>query len=227
VFAGADLDAGIDAGARNRAWAELLLERHGIVTRELVRAEGIAGGFAALYPALSALETIGTARRGYFVEGLGGAQFALPGAVERLREPDAGEAHAVVLATADPAQLYGGALTWPEGAGDGTPQRAEGRPAGHNPARRSGGYVVLVGGRPVVSVETGGHSMRVHDDRDPAVVDKALGALAAAVREGQVPRLAIEKIDGESVIASRHERSLIELGFRSGPHRLTLDRGSA
>ncbi len=85
VFAGHDLDG----GSRNRAWAELLLERHGIVTRELVRAEGIAGGFAALYPALATLETIGAARRGYFVEGLGGAQFALPGAIERLREPEA------------------------------------------------------------------------------------------------------------------------------------------
>jgi ATP-dependent Lhr-like helicase len=238
VFAGPGAAAGVDSGARNRAWAELLLERYGIVTRELVRAEGIAGGFAALYPALSALETIGTARRGYFVEGLGGAQFALSGAVERLREPEADEAHAVVLATADPAQLYGGALTWPEGAGrssppraDGgggqtTPPRAETRTAGHNPARRPGGYVVLVGGRPVISVETGGHSLRVHDGRDPSVVDKALGARAAAVREGQVPRLAIEKIDGEPAIASPLERSLIELGFRCGPRRLTLDRGT-
>ena len=213
MFAGPGAAAGVEAGARDRAWAELLLERYGIVTRELVRAEGIAGGFAALYPALSALETIGTARRGYFVEGLGGAQFALPGAVDRLREPDAGKGRAVVLATADPAQLYGGALTWPEGAG-------------HNPARRPGGYVVLVGGRPIVSVETGGHSLRVHDDRDRTVVGKALGALAAAVREGQVPRLAIEKIDGEPAIASPLERSLVEIGFRCGPRRLTLDRGA-
>jgi ATP-dependent Lhr-like helicase len=87
--------------------------------------------------------------------------------------------------------------------------------------------VVLVGGRPVISVETGGHSLRVHDGRDQSVVDKALGALAAAVREGQVPRLAIEKIDGEPAIASPLERSLIELGFRCGPRRLTLDRGIA
>jgi ATP-dependent Lhr-like helicase len=249
VFAGSDLDADVEVGARSRAWAELLLERYGIVTRELVRAEGIAGGFAALYPALSALETIGAARRGYFVEGLGGAQFALPGAVDRLREPEVGEARAVVLATADPAQLYGGALTWPVGTGGASPlrddggghtmpsraddgggnartQRAEARPIGHNPARRPGGYVVLVGGRPIVSVETGGHSLRVHDDRDRAVVDKALGALVAAVREGQVPRLSIDKIDGEPAIASPLERFLIELGFRSGPRRLTLDRGT-
>jgi ATP-dependent Lhr-like helicase len=87
--------------------------------------------------------------------------------------------------------------------------------------------VVLVGGRPIVSAETGGHSLRVHDDREPAVVASALGALAAAVREGQVPRLAIEKIDGEPAIASPLEPLLLKLGFRSGPRRLTLDRSNA
>jgi ATP-dependent Lhr-like helicase len=163
-----------------------------------------------------ALETIGAARRGYFIEGLGGAQFALPGAVERLRVPDTEEARAIVLATADPAQLYGAGLAWPEGAG-----------AAHSPARRAGGYVVLVDGLPIVSVEAGGHSLRVHADRDSTAVAHALGALAAAVREGQVPRLAIAKIDGEPAIASPRERSLLDLGFRRGPRRLTLNRGDA
>src|SRR5947199_8223212 len=79
------LRGGADPSARHRAWAELLLERYGVLTREQVLAEGVPGGFSALYPELSQLETLGTARRGYFVEGLGGAQFALPGAVERLR----------------------------------------------------------------------------------------------------------------------------------------------
>ena len=73
------------AGPRTRALAELMLERHGIVTRETAIAEGIPGGFASIYGELQNLELLGTARRGYFVEGLGGAQFALPGAVERLR----------------------------------------------------------------------------------------------------------------------------------------------
>ena len=72
-------------GARLRAQAELMLERYGIVTRETVLAEGVPGGFSTLYAELGNLELLGTARRGYFVEGLGGAQFALPGAVERLR----------------------------------------------------------------------------------------------------------------------------------------------
>jgi ATP-dependent Lhr-like helicase len=208
---------GADAGARDRAWAELLLERHGLVTRELVRAEGIAGGFAALYPAFTALETIGAARRGYFIEGLGGAQFALPGAVERLRAPESDEARAVVLSTADPAQLYGAALPWPEAGAGGA----------HGPARRPGACVVLVGGLPVVSVEAGGHSLRVHDDRDPVAVAHALAALAAAVREGQVARLAIERIDGEPAIDSLRRHALLDLGFRASPRRLTLSRGDA
>ncbi len=109
-----------EPGARRRAAAriaELLLERYGIVTREQVLAEGIAGGFSILYDALSQLETLGVCRRGYFVEGLGGAQFALPGAVERLRAQRAVEESApLVLAATDPAQPYGAALPWPRRA---------------------------------------------------------------------------------------------------------------
>src|SRR4051794_3970079 len=120
---------------RRRTIAELLLERHGIVTREHVLAEGIPGGFSSLYDALSDLETLGVCRRGYFVEGLGGAQFALPGAVERLRaQADrADEAPPVVLAATDPAQPYGASLPWPKRRDD---EKAK-------PARAAGAYVVL------------------------------------------------------------------------------------
>ena len=102
-----------------RALAELLLERQGIVTRDGVRGEGIPGGYGAVYGQLRALETLGVCRRGYFVEGLGGAQFALPGAVERLRElrpQENEEPEPLVLAAADPAQPYGAALPWPKRA---------------------------------------------------------------------------------------------------------------
>jgi len=202
-----------DAGARARAWAELLLERHGIVTREVVRAEAVAGGFAALYPAFAALETLGAARRGYFVEGLGAAQFALPGAVDRLRLPEAPGGGAVVLAVADPAQLYGAGLAWPAGA--------------QAPARRPGAYVALVGGRPVVSVEAGGRSLLVHDERDATALAAACGALAAAVRRGLVSRLAVERIAGAPALESPHRALLEGLGFRIGPRHLILTRGDA
>ena len=100
---------------RRRAQAELLLERYGIVTREQVLAEGIPGGFSSLYDQFTALETIGVARRGYFIDGLGGAQFALPGAVERLRaQRDDDTAPPIVLAATDPAQPYGAVLRWPQ-----------------------------------------------------------------------------------------------------------------
>ena len=123
-----------DPVARRRTQAELLLERYGIVTREQVLAEGIPGGFSSLYDSLAALETIGVARRGYFVEGLGGAQFALPGAVERLRaQKDDDAAPPIVLAATDPAQPYGAALKWPD-----TPRR---------PRAQAGAYVVLGGRR--------------------------------------------------------------------------------
>src|SRR6185436_11281337 len=101
------------SGPRWRAQAELMLERYGIVTRETVLAEGIPGGFSTVYGEMSNLEMLGTARRGYFVEGLGGAQFALAGAVERLRSlPRVDDEH-VVLAATDPAQPYGASLSWP------------------------------------------------------------------------------------------------------------------
>ena len=122
-----------------RALAELLLERQGIVTRDGVRAEGIPGGYGAVYGELRALETLGLCRRGYFVEGLGGAQFALAGAVERLRElrpREDDEPEALVLAAADPAQPYGAALPWPKRAGG---ARGARRRRARRPARRRAG----------------------------------------------------------------------------------------
>ncbi len=118
-------------GPRLRAQAELMLERYGIVTRETVLAEGVPGGFSSLYGELSNLEMLGTARRGYFVEGLGGAQFALAGAVERLRALPHKEDDYLILAATDPAQPYGAALRWPK------------RDEGRRPARTPGAYVLL------------------------------------------------------------------------------------
>ena len=202
--------AAVDPSARRRAVAELLLERYGILTRETVRAEGIPGGFAALYPELSQLETLGVARRGYFVEGLGGAQFALPGAVERVRAFGPDEDPPIVLAAVDPAQPYGAVLPWPD--------HAENR----RPARVPGAYVVMVGAEPVLYVERGGRGLQTLVAADDPRIDPALVALVEQVRAGRIKRLALEKVDGESALASPLGSALVALGFQPGPRRLTL-----
>jgi ATP-dependent helicase Lhr and Lhr-like helicase len=219
-----------DLATRHRALAELLLERHGIVTRELVLAEGIPGGFAALYPHLAELETLGVARRGYFVEGLGGAQFALPGAVERLRsQPAPDEALPLVLAATDPAQPYGASLAWPQrpalpprrGHPPSQPSPAPAR-SSRRPARAAGAHVVLVGALPVLYLERGGRAMQVLlDAEDPRVI-VALQALADHARAGHLKRIALERIDGMAVLGSHWEGMLAAVGFHVGPRRLTL-----
>ncbi|HTB71465.1 MAG TPA: DEAD/DEAH box helicase [Solirubrobacteraceae bacterium] len=217
---------------RRRALAELLLERYGIVTREQVLAEGIKGGFAILYDTFANLETLGVCRRGYFVEGMGGAQFALPGAVERLRAAPGAAAsgarsddgpRALVIAAADPAQPYGAALAWPK-------RDAQAR----RPARVAGAYVVLVDDAPLLYIERGGRGLLTlaagrgeatgdrGADGETAALAAALRALADAVRGGRVPKLALERIDGEPAIASSLADELLELGFHAGPRRLTL-----
>jgi ATP-dependent helicase Lhr and Lhr-like helicase len=195
-----------------RAVAELLLERHGIVTRDGVRAEGIAGGYGAVYGELRALETLGVCRRGYFVEGLGGAQFALPGAVERLRElrpREHDDPEPLVLAAADPAQPYGAALAWPKRAG----ARA---------ARVAGAHVVLLGGEAALFVERGGRSLVPLREPDDAWLRVALAALVDHVRRSGLKRLAVERFDGEPVGETELMALLLEAGFVAGPRRAVL-----
>jgi ATP-dependent Lhr-like helicase len=207
-------------GPRKRAVAELLLERYGIVTRETVLAEGIPGGFSGLYDELSKLETLGTARRGYFVEGLGGAQFALGAAIERLRGLRADEpAGALVLAATDPANPFGASLPWPQRDDD----------SGRRPSRVAGAYVVTIDAEPVLYLERGGRGALTlrGDPRDasgePAAwLREALEALADHVHRGRLKRLALERFDGEPVIGSPYGALLIELGFRQSPRKLTL-----
>jgi ATP-dependent Lhr-like helicase len=194
-----------------RALAELLLERQGIITRDGVRAEGIPGGYGAVYADLRALETLGLCRRGYFVEGLGGAQFALGGAVERLRElrdrPE--EPEALVLAAADPAQPYGAALPWPKRAG----ARA---------ARVAGAYVVSLDGDPVLYVERGGRTLVPLRDPDESWLRPAIAALVTHVRLGGAKRLAVERFDGEPINETDAMALLVEAGFLAGPRRAVL-----
>ena len=200
-------------GPRMRAQAELMLERYGIVTRETVLAEGVPGGFSTLYGELTNLETLGTARRGYFVEGLGGAQFALAGAVERLRGLRSDEPAApLVLAATDPANPYGASLPWPRRDED---QR-------RRPARVAGAYVVMLDAEPVLYVERGGKGLVPLREPDETWLREALEALAEHVRRGRLKKLALERFDGEPIVGSPVDELLVELGFRQGPRKLTL-----
>jgi ATP-dependent Lhr-like helicase len=190
---------GVEEAATARA--EMFLDRYGVVTRAGVLAEGLPNGFAGLYPVLSAMEDAGRVRRGYFVEGMGGAQFGLPGAIGRVRSdrPD----RPIVLAAADPANAYGVSIPWPE------------HPAA-KPARRSGAYVVLFRGDVVVFSERGGKRALAYSTDTGAVA----AALAAVARHRG--DMTVETIDGESVTGSPWEGDLAEAGFRSGYRGFTL-----
>jgi ATP-dependent Lhr-like helicase len=215
-------------GPRIRALAEVLLERYGIVTRETVLAEGIPGGFAGLYGELANLETLGTARRGYFVEGLGGAQFALPAAIERLRSMRTDEpAGALVLAATDPANPFGATLPWPKRDTESEslrdrPSRSLAPGGGRRPSRVPGAYVVTIDAEPVLYVERGGKGLVPLRAVEEEWLRPALEALAEAVKRQRVPRLGIERFDGEPVVGSQAGELLVELGFRQSPRRLTL-----
>jgi ATP-dependent helicase Lhr and Lhr-like helicase len=207
---------------RLHALALQLLERHGVLTREAARGEGVAGGFAAVYPVLRGLEESGRVRRGYFVAGLGAAQFALPGAVDRLRarreepappEPlddgvrDPADMHAdselLVLAATDPAQPYGAALPWPESSAD----------AGR-PSRSAGAFVVTRRGEPVAFLERGGRAVLRFPGAGSATgwVD----ALARLVKDGRLRQLEIQRVDGLPVRESDALEALRVAGFRDG-----------
>lgn len=206
---------------RLHALVESLLERYGVVTREAVLAEGIEGGFSAVYPLLKALEESGRVRRGYFVEGLGATQFALPGAVDRLRaERDAeSEGQVVVLAATDPANPYGAALPWPNAAGE------ERRTF----ARAAGAYVVLVDGIPVLYLERGGRSVVTFEafDQHDDVAVAAATALAELAPRRPRSTLTIERINGEPVQGQEAADVFQAAGFTSGYRGLVYREAGA
>ncbi|MFD7092857.1 ATP-dependent helicase [Streptomyces sp. NPDC059896] len=206
---------------RAHALARTLLDRHGVVTRGAVAAEGVVGGFSAVYRVLSAFEDSGQARRGYVVEGLGAAQFAMDGAVDRLRAAatarDRADAHpsprAVVLAAADPANAYGAALAWPDPP-DG---------AGHKPGRKAGSLVVLVDGELTLYMERGGKTLLAWptDPEDPSL-RSAAEALASAARAGALGTVTVERTNGAPALTSPLGRALESAGFHATPRGLRL-----
>jgi ATP-dependent Lhr-like helicase len=208
-----------DATIRGAATAEILLERYGVVTRGSVMTEGVPGGFALTYRVLSGFEDSGRARRGYFINGLGAAQFSLAGTVDRLRafsrsdddEPQE-PVDVVTLAASDPANPYGAALPWPALETDGTK---------HRPGRKAGGLVTLVDGELILYFERGGKTLLAfsEDDAKLAVAASSVGAL---VRRGAIDKLAVEKVNGQFLLGTPVAAALREAGFSETPRGLRM-----
>ena len=204
---------------RAHATAEALLSRHGVVTRGSVAAENISGGFAAVYRVMAAMEDAGRVQRGYFVEGLGAAQFAGSAAVDQLRHQQAGDrdpdslSRPLVLAATDPANPYGAALSWPPS------------PDAHRPGRKAGATVVLDAHGLTLFVERGGKSMLTWTDAESDRAAAATAVLAGEVRGGHRPPLHVQRVDGTDVHASTWRHTLQKAGFLLTPRGLRLRTG--
>ena len=219
---------------RAHAMAAQLLDRHGVLTRAVARAEGISGQFGPVYRVLAGLEAAGTIRRGYFVEHLGGSQFAVPGAVDLLRETgtvltdaaadmdvpatraEAPTVRTVFLAATDPANPYGAALAWPPNS------------SGHRPGRTAGALVVLADGVLALYVERGGRTV-LSFTADARILAGAAAALAKASRAGASGRLTLQRLDGAALVdrgtlATRAGTALVAAGFTLTPRGLRTAR---
>ncbi len=194
--------ATVNATEQGIALATSLLQRHGVLTREAVSGEGVSGGFAALYPVLRAMEEAGRIRRGYFVEGCGAAQFALPGAVDALRSQRTATPASTLLAAVDPANPFGAVLPWPALAG-----RA---------ARAAGAYTILRGGELRFFVERGGRSMLSSGEPDDTDIELLTGVAA------RMGRLDLQSIDGEAASGHALATRLRSAGFVSSPRGLVF-----
>jgi ATP-dependent Lhr-like helicase len=202
------------------ALANSLLERYGVVTRDAVAAEGHRGGFGAVYPVYREMEERGRVRRGYFVEGLGGAQFAMAGAIDRLRAmrrspgmPVSSDVDTIVLSAADPANPYGAALAWP---------RDERRHT-RTPSRSAGAYVVLHDGEPALYLERGGRSLVTFAPfADGVVAAASIAALRSLLWDDRLKRLQVERVDGIPIAESDHRERLTALGFKPSYRGMVL-----
>lgn len=209
----------LDATIHARATAELLLDRYGVVTRGSVMSEQILGGFGLMYKVLARLEEAGRCRRGYFIEHLGAAQFAVPATVDRLRSYSEdtqlakAEPVALALAATDPANPYGAALPWPAlDVEAGT---------GHRPGRKAGALVVLVDGALVLYVERGGKTLLAFTG-DDAILSAAGTALAGVVTRGAVDKLIMEKVNGHGILDTPVAAALSAAGAYSTPKGLRI-----
>ena len=188
------------------AQAEYLLDRYGVITRGAVNAEALPGGFSAYYRLLSKMEESGHIRRGYFIDGLGAAQFSTAATIDALRAFDQDPTHpqAVGLAATDPANPYGATLEWPD-------------TEGHRPGRKAGAYVVLVNGTLVLYLERGGKTVLQFDDEH---LGPAATALANVLQRAGTDKLAISTVNGEPITTAPLASHLVEAGFYTTPNAI-------
>jgi ATP-dependent Lhr-like helicase len=200
------------------ATAQQLLARHGVITRETVAAESVAGGFSAVYQVLKAMEDAGRIRRGYFVAGLGAAQFAMPAALDLLRSmrdaPE--EPRTVVMAATDPANPYGALVKWPEAIRNS--ESNETPASGRGPTRTAGALVVLVDGRAAAYLRRGERELLLFlPEAEPlrSRVGREVARMLlhlAATREGRRGML-VADINGMPATAHPAVRLFVEEGF--------------
>ncbi|MEO8800419.1 MAG: crosslink repair DNA glycosylase YcaQ family protein, partial [Polyangiaceae bacterium] len=207
---------------RGAALARTLLERYGVVTREAVQAEGIPGGFSAVYRIFKALEENGHVRRGYFVAGRGAAQFALPGADDRLRSMrDVDEARTFVLSASDPANPFGAILPWPIGdAAEASEDAGDDDISRGRPHRTAGSRVILHDGMLIGFLNRGADSLLTFLPRDePEKTDAARAlaeALAGIVDTGRAKAVFLTAIDAVPANTSPLAPALGRAGFQMG-----------
>ena len=207
------LDAALSPTLWASAVADQLLTRYGVLTREVVSSEGVAGGFAAIYPVLRAMEDGGRIRRGYFVSGVAATQFARPPALEMLRSlrtpPE--DAEVVVMAATDPANPYGAILRWP------ALETGQGAQAPF--ARAVGASVILVNGALAAFLRAGSTDVTVRlpeSEPERTSAGKAVaGALLGFALEGEGRRggLLVATINGQPAAAHPLAPRLVESGF--------------
>ncbi|MEM9874725.1 MAG: DEAD/DEAH box helicase, partial [Myxococcota bacterium] len=212
----ADLLDEVSVTERLHARAVMLLERHGIVSREAATMESLPGGFSSVYPVLKQMEDSGKVRRGYFVDGIGGAQFAFAGAVDRLRgfrEPRT-EPLALVVSSPDPANPYGWVLPWPD-------QPAE---VTRTPRRVSGALLVLVDGTPALYLERGGKVLLTFDGVEGPALERGFDALHDHLAQYSRKTIHIEQIDDQPALRSPHAPLLKEIGLSFDHRGLIIER---
>ncbi|MCW4465823.1 ATP-dependent helicase [Glutamicibacter sp. MNS18] len=207
-----------DPTIRAHASAEVLLERYGVLTRGSVAVEQVPGGFGTLYRVLSKVEESGHTRRGYFIEGLGAAQFASSTIIDRLRsfhteaQVPRRTVPVLVLAATDPANPYGAALAWP--ASD----------TGHRPGRKAGAMVGLVDGELALYLERGGRTVLAFGEPSEEALGRLGRALVDSLRTAAVDKIAIATVNGQPVLEHRLARALLQAGFYTTPQGIRFRR---